>query len=152
MSMLLRSSLIGLLVAFGAASSPASAAITGDVLVFLASPPLWLGADGFNMKQETLTISLDGKTACGDIVFDRDNGWLCKANGTIKAGKHVVAIGFNDNKNKPHHLRATLILRVGDKKSEMPDNPTTGEQFWCASVTMTKIALMPKSDNRCQTD
>jgi len=152
MSLFQRSGLIGFIVTLVAALSPASATITGDVLVFVASPPLWMGANGFDLKQETLTILLDGKTACSDIVFDGDNGWLCKANGTIKAGKHAVTVRFTDNKNMPHRLRATLTLRAEDKKFEMPDNPTGGEQFWCASITMTKIGLMSKSDSRCHTD
>jgi hypothetical protein len=157
MSFFQRLSLSGSLVTLAAAPSPASAAINGDVLTFIASPPLWRGSTTehsgvFDFKEDTVTIMLDHKKACGDIVFDRDNGWLCKANGHVAAGKHVVAVNFTDNKNKPHRLRATLTLRAEDKKFEMPDNPTGGEQFWCVSITMTKIALMPKSDGRCHTD
>jgi len=157
MSFFQRSSLIGSLVMLVAAPSPASAAFTGDYLIFVASPPLWEGSTpehvgAFDFKRNTVTIKLDNKKACSDIVFDSDNGWLCKSDGKVRAGKHVVAVDFTDNKNKPHRLRATFMLRAEDKKFEMPDNPTSGEQFWCVSITMTKIGLMPKSDGRCHTD
>lgn len=150
MSSIRIASLVTMLFALAGATA-AAAPINGDVLVFVASSPLWSGS-AFDIKDEKLAISLDGKKACGDIVFDRDNGWLCKADGHVTAGKHKVAVSFTDNGGKKHSLRATLNLKAADKKFEMPDAPTQGEQFWCVSITTTALGLLPKSDDRCHTD
>ncbi len=137
----------------GASVSPAaSAAINGDVVVFLGSAPLWNGT-AFDVKDRKLTIRFDNKVACVEQEFDTDNGWLCKGdNNAVKPGKHKVAVSFTDLAGKSHTLHATLTLKAEDKKLEMPDKPDQGEKFWCVSITTTKIELMPKSDARCQTD
>ena len=140
---------LALAVAF--ASPSAAAAINGDVVVFVASAPLWNGTS-FDVKNEKMTIRFDNKVACVEKEFDSENGWLCKADGTVKAGKHKVAVSFTDVAGKPHSLHATLTLKAEDKKLEMPNTPDQGEKFWCVSISTAKIELMPKSDARCQTD
>ena len=130
-----------------------------DVLIFLVSPPLWIpdaypDRNAFTFPTKSLSILLDGAPAClkDDEQFDGENGWICKAPGRIKAGKHVVAATFTDNQGLPRALSATLDLRTEDKKFEYPEKPLEGEQFWCVSITQTRVNLMPKTDERCQTD
>ncbi|MBI3677133.1 MAG: hypothetical protein HY243_11030 [Proteobacteria bacterium] len=150
----LRSALTASVVLFSM-SGAASAAFTGDHVIFVASPPLYAkAADGSYYR---FYASIDNKQACGAegaVDAQDDDGWICKS-GEVTAGKHsfTVRIVFHSGpKTKTHAVQGVLNLRADAKGIEYPDDPSSGEQYWCVLVSKTKLTLMSKSAVGCHTD
>lgn len=127
----------------------------GDFLVFVVDTPL--AKDDAIRRSTTYDIYVDGaKSGCDQEDVDADNGWLCKV-GPIAIGKHEVNVKIISHRDKNagksvNVVNASVILRPEDKKFEFPDNPSSGDQFWCVLISTKKLAPLPKSDDRCHSD
>ena len=148
------------IISAGAAASAQSNPFVGDRLVFVADTLLYKDATGSNVSPlPEFDVTLDKRAGCKDADIDSDNGWICKYDKDVKAGKHAVAVkivygnGSKDRRKiKTFQVKGTVVLRDEDKKAEYPDKPSSGEQFWCVLVSKKSISLIPKSEERCHTD
>ncbi len=148
------------LFSMSAAASSETSPFVGDRLIFVADNALYKSDTATNIVPlPEFAISVDKVAGCKANDFDSDNGWICKYDSKIATGKRAIKVKItypgsakDHRKAKVFQVMGTVVLRAEDKKAEYPDNPTSGEQFWCVLVSKTKLSLMSASDERCHTD